>query len=133
MPLKELYDSIKSNVSSSVWSKIKTPLYIIIGLLLIYGTVYLAAGREKPAHDNTALLQRIDSLQKIAITLQQDQLASLKNDVVFNNNITRLQRQIDSLRGMRYIIHTYYEKKSATIRGLEGKQIDSFFKQRYGY
>jgi hypothetical protein len=119
--------------TGSAWSYIKVPLYIIITLAVLYGVVYLAAGRERPDHSDELLLQKIDSLQKAAQQLQQIQTVALGNDVVLYKNIDRLQTQIDSVRGVKSIINNYYGAKSNAVKTLQGKQLDSFFRQRYGY
>lgn len=137
MNLKQLLNSIalmiKGSVDRSAWSVIKKPLYILIGLAAIYGTVYLAAGKERPSHSDSLLLQKIDSLQKAAAMLQQAQTVALGNDIVLYKNIDRLQSQIDSIRGVKSIINNYYGARSSAVRTLQGKQLDSFFRQRYGY
>lgn len=134
--MKEIFNSIFLMIkgsTNSTWSYIKIPLYIIIALAVLYGVVYLAAGRERPNHSDELLLQKIDSLQKVALQLQQTQTVALGNDVVLYKNIDRLQSQIDSIRGVRSIINNYYGAKSNAVKTLQGKQLDSFFRQRYGY
>ena len=137
MALRDILNSIvlmiKGSNSGSAWSYIKTPLYIIIAIAVLYGTVYLAASKERPNHSDTLLLQKIDSLQKAAGMMQQAQTVALGNDLVLYKNIDRLQSQIDSIRGVKSIINNYYSAKSNTVKTLQGKQLDSFFRQRYGY
>ena len=52
--MKDIYNSIVSmlggNSNKSTWSYLRIPLYIVIALAVLYGIVYLAAGKEKPAH-----------------------------------------------------------------------------------
>lgn len=134
--MKEFINSVIAKIKQSstpVWSYIKIPLYILIALVVLYGIVYLAAGREKPTHNNKVLLQKIDSLQRVASQLQQTQATVLNNDVILRKSISKLQSQIDSIRGVKYIINNYYGARSSAVRSLQGKQVDSFFKQRYTY
>lgn len=124
---------MKGSGKNSTWSYIKKPLYVILALAVLYGVVYLAAGRERPTHSDELLLRKIDSLQKAATQLQQTQTAVLSNNVVLHKNIDKLQSQIDSIRGVKSVINNYYGARGSAVRTLQGKQIDSFFKQRYGY
>lgn len=130
--LKTLMLVLQNSMTKSAWSKIKTPIYLVAGLAAIYGIVYLAAGKPK-AYDDTLLLQKIDSLQKIAVGLQKEQQVVLKNDVVIYKNLTKLQSQVDSIRGARSAANNYHNAVNNKIRTLEGRQVDSFFKQRYNY
>lgn len=135
--MKDIYNSIvsilKGDSNNSIWSYIRIPLYIIIALAVLYGVVYLAAGREKPAHDDELLIKKLDSLQTVALQLRQAQIATLGNDITLYKTITKLQSQVDSIRGVKFVVNNYYGAKSNVVKTLQGKQLDSFYRDRYGY
>lgn len=130
--IKGFLHMLKKKSENEKGLSLKTLLLIVIGLLTIGSTVYMLVGKTSPRTD-TVLIQKLDSLHAVTIKLQEDAQKILDREVELNNSLDKLQTEVDSLHGMRFIVRKYIHVKAEAARGYEAKQVDSFLKDRYNY
>ena len=123
---------LKRNSERSDGLSFQSILLILITILTIGNIVYLLVGNRAPA-PNQELVNKIDSLQKVAIKLEQDAQNILDRGMELNNTLFDLQMEVDSLHGMRYVVRKYIHTKIEATKDYEAKQVDSFLKDRYNY
>ena len=110
----------------------KKILYVIGGLILLYYTIRLATCKEK-FQENKELLNKIDSINKATILLQEEQKKLGERDSIFNENIVHIDDKIGQVGEKKTIIREYYHDQSTKVKHYTPTQTDSFFKSRYNY
>lgn len=110
----------------------KKILYVIGGLILLFYTIRLSTCKEK-FQDNKELLNKIDSINKATIILQEQQKKLGERDSIFNENISHIDDKIDQVGEKKTIIKEYYHDQSTKVKQYTPTQTDSFFKSRYNY
>jgi hypothetical protein len=107
-------------------------LYVILGLVVLFFTIRLATCKEK-FQDNKELINKLDSINKATILLQEEQQRLAEHDSVFNENIVNIDSKIGAVQEKKTIIKEYYHDQSTKVKHFTPTQTDSFFKSRYNY
>ena len=104
--------------------------YIIVGLVLLYGVIWLATRKPQMPTDYRAA---IDSLTKANTLLieKQNQLDSTIR--VYENKINIIDSKINNIKVKETIIKEYHHEIIQQVSHYNATQIDSFFKKRYNY
>jgi len=104
--------------------------YVIVGLVLLYGVIWLATRKPQMPTDYRAA---IDSLTKANTLLieKQNQLDSTIR--VYENKINIIDSKINNIKVKETIIKEYHHEIIQQVSHYNATQIDSFFKKRYNY
>jgi hypothetical protein len=108
----------------------KQIIYVIVGLVLLYGVIWLATRKPQMPTDYRAA---IDSLTKANTLLieKQNQLDSTIR--VYKNKIDIIDSKINNIKVKETIIKEYHHEIIQQVSHYNAAQIDSFFKKRYNY
>ena len=108
----------------------KQIIYIVVGLVLLYGVIWLATRKPQMPTDYRAA---IDSLTKANTLLikKQNQLDS--TICVYENKINIIDFKINNIKVKEIIIKEYHHEIIQQVSHYNAAQIDSFFKKRYNY
>jgi hypothetical protein len=104
--------------------------YIIIGLWLVYGTVWLSTRQPKMPADIKAT---IDSLTNVNKQLLEKQKQIDSTIAIYETKINEVDFQIDNIKEKTTIVREYYHEVGQQVGKYTPTQIDSFFKVRYNY
>ena len=122
---KELVDFIQQNKSKG-----KIGLYIIGGLLVLFGLLWITTRKpQMPADVKTT----IDSLTNINKQLIEHQKQIDSTIDAYKAEVKQVDNQIDHIKEKTTIIREYYHEVSQQVEHYTPPQIDSFFHQRYNY
>jgi hypothetical protein len=102
----------------------------ILGILLIF----LLVKTFQPIPDNSELIKfKLDTLNKEieSLHLQQRSIDSCIRNT--NENIKKIDNQIDSIKVEKKTINNIYNTNSTKIRNFDAKQTDSLLRLRYRY
>ena len=122
---KELVDFIQQNKSKG-----KIGLYIIGGLLVLFGLLWITTRKpQMPADVKTT----IDSLTNINKQLIEHQKQIDSTIDAYKAEVKQVDNQIDHIKEKTTIIREYYHEVSQQTEQYTPTQIDSFFKNRYQY
>ena len=102
----------------------------ILGILLIF----LLVKTFQPIPDNSELIKfKLDTLNKEieSLHLQQRSIDSCIRNT--NENIKKIDNQIDSIKVEKKTINNIYNTNSTKIRNFDAKQTDSLLRIRYRY
>jgi len=108
----------------------KQIIYIIIGLFLLYGVIWLATREPKISIEIKASLDSLTAANKKLIESQQ-----LMNNAInsYELKLNILDSQIANIENKTVIINRYYNNIGQQVDKYTPTQIDSFFKKRYNY
>ena len=117
-------------VAAKAKSYLKPTLYIIGGVVLLYGLIYLFTRKDQIPPDMKAT---IDSLVKAntELVIKQKQLDSAIK--VYETEVKQVDNKIDHIKEKTTVIKEYYHEASQATNAYTPTQVDSFFKARYGY
>ena len=104
--------------------------YIIIGLWLIYGTIWLSTRQPQMPADIKAT---IDSLTNVNKQLIEHQKQIDSTIAVYETKVNEVDFQIDNIKEKTTIVREYYHEVGQQAGKYTPTQIDSFFKARYNY
>lgn len=122
---KELVDFIQQNKSKG-----KIGLYIIGGLLVLFGLLWITTRKpQMPADVKTT----IDSLTNINKQLIEHQKQIDSTIDAYKAEVKQVDNQIDHIKEKTTIIREYYHEVSQQTEQYTPTQVDSFFKDRYKY
>ena len=122
---KELVDFIQQNKSKG-----KIGLYIIGGLLVLFGLLWITTRKpQMPADVKTT----IDSLTNINKQLIEHQKQIDSTIDAYKAEVKQVDNQIDHIKEKTTIIREYYHEISQQTEQYTPTQVDSFFKDRYKY
>jgi septal ring factor EnvC (AmiA/AmiB activator) len=119
-------EMIKDFLFKNYYSIIQT----ILGILLIF----LLVKTFQPIPDNSELIKfKLDTLNKEieSLHLQQRSIDSCIRNT--NENIKKIDNQIDSIKVEKKTINNIYNTNSTKIRNFDAKQTDSLLRLRYRY
>ena len=114
------------------WTKFKTPVYILCGLLLVYITIQVSTPKTI-LYENKDLLNKVDSLEKIALRLEKEQLQEQNRDSIYLQKLSNITIEIGVVRRMSIEIERHYKEELTKARKFTPTEVDSFFKKRYGF
>jgi hypothetical protein len=105
-------------------------------LILVFGVtiILLLVGIFKPSNDNSELIKfKLDTLNKEIEGLYKQQRgidSCIRNT---NENIKKIDNQIDSIKVEKKTINNIYNTNSTKIKNFDAKQTDSLLRIRYRY
>jgi hypothetical protein len=111
-------------------SNIKNIIYIVIGLILLYGIVWLVTRESKTPIEIKASLDSLTAANKKLIESQQYMNNAISS---YELKLNILDSQIANIENKTVIINRYYNNIGQQVDKYTPTQIDSFFKQRYNY
>jgi len=122
---KELVNFIQQNKSKG-----KIGLYIIGGLLVLFGLLWITTRKpQMPAN----IKATIDSLINVNKQLIEHQKQIDSTIDAYKAEVKQVDNQIDHIKEKTTIIREYYHEVSQQTEQYTPTQIDSFFKNRYQY
>ena len=122
---KELVDFIQQNKSKG-----KIGLYIIGGLLVLFGLLWITTRKPQMPADIKAT---IDSLTNINKQLIEHQKQIDSTIAVYETEINQIDNQVDNIKEKTTIVREYYHEVGQQASQYNPTQVDSFFKARYNY
>jgi hypothetical protein len=122
---KELVDFIQQNKGKG-----KIGFYIIGGLLVLFGLLWVTTRQPKmPAN----IKATIDSLSAINKQLLERQKQIDSTIAVYETEINQIDNQVDNIKEKTTIVREYYHEVGQQATQYTPTQVDSFFKARYNY
>lgn len=108
----------------------KTLILAAVVLTAVYYVVLSATSKSQLPTDVT---KRLDSLQTLSHQLinSQNKYDSLLSE--HKKVVTEIDNRIAAIKGKTTVIREYYHDKSQEASQYTPTEVDSFFKQRYGY
>ena len=122
---KELVDFIQQNKSKG-----KIGLYIIGGLLVLFGLLWITTRKPQMPADVKATIDSLTNINKQLIE-HQKQIDSTID--AYKAEVKQVDNQIDHIKEKTTIIREYYHEVSQQTEQYTPTQVDSFFKNRYKY
>jgi hypothetical protein len=111
-------------------SNIKNIIYVIVGLVLLYGVIWLATREPQIPTDLKASIDSLTLANKKLMESQQHMDSAI---AVYNTKIVKVDSQINHIKSQTTIVNKYYNDLGQQVDQYQPTQIDSFFKQRYNY
>ena len=110
--------------------KAKIGLYIIGGLIILFGIIWLTTRQPKIPADIKATIDSLTNINKQLIE-HQKQIDSIIH--VYEAEVKQVDNQIDHIKEKTTIIREYYHEQSQAASYYTPTQVDSFFRNRYSY
>ena len=104
--------------------------YVIVGLFLLYGIIWLATRKPQMPADLQATIDSLTNVNKQLIE-HQKQIDSTIH--VYEAEVKQVDNQIDNIKEKTTIIKEYYHEVSQQVNNYTPTELDSFFKARYNY
>jgi len=121
----ELIDFISKNKSKG-----KIGLYIIGGLIVLFGLLWITTRQPKMPADIKATIDSLTNINKQLIE-HQKQIDSTIN--AYETEVKQIDFQVDHIKEKTTIVREYYHEVSQQTEQYTPTQVDSFFKARYNY
>jgi len=119
------------NIMLELLNKYKKQIgYIIIGLWLVYGTVWLSTRQPKMPADIKATIDSLTDVNKQLLEKQKQIDSTIK---VYETEISQIDSRVDNIKEKTTIVREYYHEVGQQVGKYTPTQIDSFFKARYNY
>jgi predicted nucleic-acid-binding protein len=122
---KELVDFIQQNKGKG-----KIGFYIIGGLLVLFGLLWVTTRQPKMPADIKAT---IDSLINVNKQLIEHQKQIDSTIAIYETEINQIDNQVDNIKEKTTIVREYYHEVGQQAGKYTPTQVDSFFKARYNY
>jgi hypothetical protein len=122
---KELVNFIQQNKGKG-----KIGFYIIGGLLVLFGLLWVTTRQPKMPADIKAT---IDSLTNVNKQLIEHQKQIDSTIAVYETEINQIDNQVDNIKEKTTIVREYYHEVGQQAGKYTPTQVDSFFKSRYNY
>jgi len=110
--------------------KAKIGLYIIGGLIILFGIIWLTTRQPKIPADIKSTIDSLTNVNK-QLTEHQKQIDSTID--AYKAELKQVDNQIYNIKEKTTIIKEYYHEVSQQVEHYTPSQIDSFFHQRYNY
>jgi len=104
--------------------------YVIVGLFVLYGIIWLATRKPQIPADIKATIDSLTNVNKQLIE-HQKQIDSTIH--VYEAEVKQVDYQIDNIKEKTTIIKEYYHEVSQQVNNYTPTELDSFFKARYNY
>jgi len=104
--------------------------YVIVGLFLLYGIIWIATRKPQIPADIKATLDSLTNANKILIEHQKQIDSTIR---VYEAEVKQVDYQIDNIKEKTTIIKEYYHEQSQQVNNYTPTELDSFFKARYNY
>jgi hypothetical protein len=108
----------------------KQIVYIVIGLFLLYGIIWLTTREPKIPIEIKTSLDSLIAINKKLIESQQHMDSTI---AAYEFKLNTLDSQINNIENKTIIINKYYNNLGQQIDRYVPNQVDSFFHQRYNY
>ena len=129
MQTRKIKKSVKIVVEGAK-SYFKPILYIVVGLLLLYGCIYLFTRKDRIPAELQATIDSLTNANK-ALIEHQKQIDSTIH--VYETQVKEVDDKIGHIKEKTTIIREYYHEQSQAASLYTPTQIDSFFRKRYSY
>jgi len=117
-------------VAAKAKSYLKPTLYIIGGVVLLYGLIYLFTRKDQIPPDMKATIDSLVKANTELVTKQKQLDSAIK---VYEVEVKQVDDKIDHIKEKTTVIKEYYHEASQAASTYTPTQVDSFFKARYGY
>lgn len=104
--------------------------YIIIGLWVVYGVIWLGTRKPQMPADIKATIDSLTAANKQLLEKQKQIDSTI---AVYQTEIDQLDFQVDNIKEKTTIVREYYHEVGQQAGKYTPTQIDSFFKARYNY
>jgi hypothetical protein len=104
--------------------------YVIVGLFLLYGIIWIATRKPQMPADLQATIDSLNNANKQLIE-HQKQIDSTIH--VYETEVKQVDHQIDNAKQRTIVIKEYYHEVSQQVDQYNLTELDSFFKARYNY
>ena len=104
--------------------------YIVIGLWLLYGTIWLSTRQPKIPADIKATIDSLTAANKQLLEKQKQIDSTI---TVYETKVNEVDFQIDNIKEKTTIVREYYHEVGQQAGKYTPTQVDSFFKSRYKY
>lgn len=108
----------------------KQILYVIVGLFVLYGIIWVATRKPQMPVEYKAA---IDSLTKANAALAKRQVHLDSAISSYEDKINKLDEVIGNIKQQTTIIKEYHHEIIQQVDHYDAAQVDSFFKSRYNY
>jgi len=115
---------------SKVKKYIRPTLYVIGGLILLYGLIYLFTKKDQMSPEMKAA---IDSLTKANVQLVEKQKQLDSTISVYKLQVDAVDGKIDNIKEKTIIIREYYHEQIQAVDKYTPTEVEGFFKHRYNY
>jgi len=110
--------------------KAKIGLYVIGGLIVLFGIIWLTTRQPQMPDDIKATIDSLTNVNKQLIE-HQKQIDSTIN--AYEAEVDKVDFEINNIKEKTTIVREYYHEVSNQTSHYTPTQIDSFFKKRYNY
>ena len=110
--------------------KAKIGLYIIGGLIVLFGIIWLTTRQPQMPADIKATIDSLTNVNKQLVE-HQKQIDSTIN--AYEAEVEQVDFQLDNIKEKTTIVREYYHEISSQTSNYTPTQVDSFFKKRYNY
>ena len=110
--------------------KAKIGLYIIGGLIVLFGIIWLTTRQPQIPADIKATIDSLTNVNKQLIE-HQKQIDSTIN--VYEAEVDKVDYELDHIKEKTTIIREFYHEESKKADKYTPTQVDSFLKSRYNY
>ena len=104
--------------------------YVIVGLFLLYGVIWIATRKPQIPADLKATIDSLTNVNK-ALIIMQKQIDS--NIHVYEAEVKQIDHQINNVKEKTTIIKEYYHEQIQQVNNYTPTELDSFFKTKYNY
>lgn len=110
--------------------KAKIGLYVIGGLIVLFGIIWLTTRQPQMPADIKATIDSLTNVNKQLVE-HQKQIDSTIN--AYEAEVEQVDFQLDNIKEKTTIVREYYHEVSGQASHYTPTQVDSFFKKRYNY
>jgi hypothetical protein len=108
----------------------KQIIYLIIGLFLLYGIIWLATRKPQMPADLKSSIDSLTLMNKKLIESQQHMDSTI---MAYEFKLNTIDSQINNIENKTVIVNRYYNNLGQQVDKYTPSEIDSFFKKRYNY
>jgi peptidoglycan hydrolase CwlO-like protein len=108
----------------------KYVLGIILGIVVLYFTIYLATPKPEMSELDKYKIEQLDKDINLIIENQKKLDKQIEG---YKKELLHIDSTIAKVKNEKTIIKEYYKEKGEKISGMKPSEIDSFFHKRYNY
>lgn len=127
--IKEVEQEVTTFVNENK-GKAKIGLYIIGGLILLFGIIWLATRQPQMPADIKATIDSLTNVNKQLIEHQRQIDSTIS---VYETEVDKVDYELDHIKEKTTIIREFYHEEGKKADKYTPTQVDSFFKSRYNY
>lgn len=122
--------NIKKRAVTNFNKYYKLVLYIILGLGLLYGAIYLFTPKPQMPADYKALIDSLKTANESIVKHQQELSDSIK---AYQAEVNEVDVKIGNIKEKTTIIKEYHHEVIQQVDHYDPTQVENFFKTRYNY